>query len=227
MKFILIIGANVNCQDAEGNTPLILACKYNHHDLVKMLTNVAKIDVDLANYNGDTALHIACASHMRSAVIILLALGASVECRNKTGHTPVFTACMFGDIQILQLLLYNSKHNFINDHDKDGNSPLMAAIQSSDCTKELVEFLLSLNPDLQMCNHQGNNVLHLFSSECDSEILELIINQDQSLLHKNNCNKEQPLHVAAKHGNKDSVFILIEKLAQCCINRKICSTIFL
>lgn len=174
-----------------------------------------EIKINLANHNGDTALHVACASHLTPAVITLLAFGASVNCRNKIGHTPVFTACMVGDEQVLKLLLHcgpNVKKNVLNDHDKNGNSLLMVAVQSTDCTKELVEFLLSLKSDLHTCNHQGNNVLHLFSSKCNPEIIDLIIDQEQSLLHKNNCNKEQPLHIAAKHGNKDIAFIFIERL---------------
>lgn len=214
-QMLHIPGADVNQQDAEGNTPLLLACKYNHLDLVDMLVRVEEIKINLANCNGETALHVACAGHMTPIVTTLLSFGADVRCKNKIGHTPVFKACMFGDEEVLKLLLDDKPHlkqNLINDRDKDGNSPLMVAIQSTDCTKELVEFLLSLKSDLHVCNYQGNNVLHLFPSKCNLEIIELIIDQNHSLLHKNNCNKEQPLHIAAKHGNKDSVFLLIERL---------------
>ena len=213
----LTAGANINHQNAEGNTPLILACKYNHLDLVEMLVQVKEVEINLTNYNGETALHVACTSHMAPIVTTLLAYGANINCKDKVGHTPVFKACMFGDEQVLKLLLGHNPHlkqNLINDHDKDGNSPLMVTIQSTDCTKELVEYLLSLKSDLHVCNYQGNNVLHLFPSKCNLEIIELILDRDQSLLHKNNCNKEQPLHISAKHGNKDSVFLLIERLKQ-------------
>ena len=210
-----ITGANVNHQDAEGNTPLILACKHDHLDLVKVLVQVEEVEINLANFNGETALHVACADHMIPIVTTLLSFGADVSCKNKIGHTPVFKACMSGDEEMLKLLLDDKPHlkqNLINDRDKDGNSPLMVAIQSDDCTKELVEFLLSLKSDLHVCNYQGNNTLHLVPSKCNLEIIELIIDQNHSLLHKNNCNKEQPLHIVAKHGNKDSVFLFIERL---------------
>lgn len=216
MRLIILftVGANVNHQDAEGNTALLLACKKNHWDLVKVLAEVKKVKIDLANHNGDTALHIACADHLKLAVTTLLTCGASVQCKNKIGHTPVFTACMFGDEQMLHLLLCHVPdliENLVNDLDKDGNSPLMVAAQSMHCTKEVVELLLSLKSNLHVYNNQGNNVLHLSVSQCNKEIVELITDQDQSLLHKNNCRKEQPLHIAAKNGNKDNVFLLIER----------------
>ena len=216
MRLIILFttGANVNYQDTEGNTVLILASKKNHWDLIKMLAEIKEVKIDLANHNGDTALHIACANHFKPAVTTLLAYGASVECKNKIGHTPVFTACMFGNEQILHLLLChvpNLTENLVNDLDKDGNSPLMVAAHSIHCTKEVIELLLSIKSNLHVCNNQGNNVLHLSASQRNSEIIELIIDQDQSLLHVNNCHKEQPLHIAAKDGNKDNVFILIER----------------
>ena len=179
-----------------------------------MLAELIEVKMDLANHNGDTALHMACAGHLTPAAITLLAFSASLDCKNKIGYTPAFTACMAGDEQILRLLLYNGtdmKQDLINDHDKDGNSLLMVAVQSTNCTKQLVEFLLSLKLNLCTSNCQGNNVLHLFQSKCNPEIIDLIIDQDQSILHKNNCNKEQPLHIAAKHGNKDSAFVFIER----------------
>ena len=181
-----------------------------------MLTELIDVKINLANYSGDTALHMACAGHMIPAVITLLAFGADTNSKNKNGHTPAFTACMVGDEQILRLLLCcgtDLKQTLINDHDKDGNSLLMVAVQSTDCTIELVQFLLSLKSNLHTSNSQGNNVLHLFQSKCNPEIINLIIDQDQSLLHKNNCNKEQPLHIAAKHGNKDSAFIFTERFS--------------
>lgn len=45
-----------------------------------------------------------------------------------------------------------------------------------------------------------------------TEIIDLMIDQNQSLLHMNNCNKETPPHIAAKLGKKDSAFIFIERL---------------
>ena len=182
-----------------------------------MLVQVKQVEIDLANYDGETALHVACTGHLAPAVITLLSYGARVNCKNKFGYTPVFTACMVGDEEVLKLLLDHAPHlkqSLINDHDKDGSSPLMVAIQSKDCTIELVKFLLSLESDLNRSNYQGNNVLHLFPSKCDPEIIELILDHNQSLLNKSNCNKEQPLHIAARHDDVNIAFLLIEKFGQ-------------
>ena len=182
-----------------------------------MLVQVKQVEIDLANYDGETALHVACTGHLAPAVTTLLSYGARVNCKNKFGYTPVFTACMVGDEKVLKLLLDHAPHlkqSLINDHDKDGSSPLMVAIQSKDCTIELVKFLLSLESDLNRSNYQGNNVLHLFPSKCDPEIIELILDHNQSLLNKSNCNKEQPLHIAARHDDVNITFLLIEKFGQ-------------
>ena len=205
---------DVNAQDAAGDTALMLACKNGHLDLIKMLAERNQTNIHLTNQNGDTALHVACAQHLKEAIPILLACNASVLQKNNSGHTPIFIACKYGDSQILWLLLSHEHchiKKLINDCDEDGNSPLMVAVQSTYCSKEVVELLLMLKSNLHIRNSQGNNLLHLFTPHTDPEVGILIIDRDQSLLHDKNCSRDQPLHVAAANGLKDLAFLFIER----------------
>ena len=208
-------GADVNAQNAAGDSALMLACKNNHLDLIKMLAERNQTNIHLTNQDGDTALHVACAKHLKQAIPILLACNASVILKNRSGHTPIFTACKYGDSEILRLLLSHEHYHIkklINDCDGDGNSPLMVAVQSTYCSKEVVELLLLLKSNLHARNNQGNNLLHLFTAHTDPEIGNLIIDQDQSLLHGKNRSRDQPLHIVAAIGHKDLAFLFIERL---------------
>jgi len=215
LVFYYTTGADVNAQNVAGDTALMLACNNNHFDLIEMLAERNQTDIHITNQNGDTALHVACTQHLKEAIPILLACNASIVLKNSSGHTPIFTACKHGDSQILKLLLshdHSHTKKLINDCDEDGNSPLMVAVQSTHCSKEVVELLLMLKSNLHVRNGQGNNVLHLFTPHTDPEIGNLIIDQDQSLLHGKNCSRNQPLHVAAANGHKDLAFLFIERL---------------
>ena len=47
---------DVNIQDVYGNTVLILASRFNHTEIVKLLLEKEGIDVNIQNKNGYTAL---------------------------------------------------------------------------------------------------------------------------------------------------------------------------
>ncbi len=46
-------------------------------------------EANQADYDGDTALHLATFSHQTECVALLLQLGANVNFTNIKGHTPV------------------------------------------------------------------------------------------------------------------------------------------
>jgi ankyrin repeat protein len=56
VKRLIAQGADCNVIDAEGNTPLILACKYNRQTLIPLLLQRAHIEVNARNNDGFSAL---------------------------------------------------------------------------------------------------------------------------------------------------------------------------
>ena len=46
----------MNVQDADGQTALIWAADKGHHEIVRRLCGVEKIDVNVQNYDGFSAL---------------------------------------------------------------------------------------------------------------------------------------------------------------------------
>jgi len=56
-----IVTNGLYLQDEKGNTPLHLACEYNHYDIVhNILKNVIGFDIYVLNDDRNTPLHIAC-----------------------------------------------------------------------------------------------------------------------------------------------------------------------
>ena len=62
-------------------------------------------DVNLGDYDGRTALHLAVTERHRAAVQVLLQEGAVIECRDRWGLTPADYAASIGATDLVHLLL--------------------------------------------------------------------------------------------------------------------------
>ena len=78
VKLCAIMGMDVNAIDQESNyTPLMVACKNGHAEVVRALLSKKDINVNLQNTKGQTAMHLACKN--RDAVILVRLIMAGVD----------------------------------------------------------------------------------------------------------------------------------------------------
>nr|XP_053654673.1 putative ankyrin repeat protein RF_0381 [Cherax quadricarinatus] len=116
---LLDAGADVNCQNDDGWTPLYYAVKNNNVDIVQMLLNKSRCDLSKKGsyyymeleheINSVTALHIAAAEGYDDCVKMLLDAGADVNCQDDDGRTPLHYAAENNNADIVQMLLNNSR----------------------------------------------------------------------------------------------------------------------
>lgn len=94
IKSLISQGANVNCTNQWGMTPLMLAAQYNTHVTVLKALISAGADINAVEpkYRSN-ALHLA-ANHSSNAKVIdvLIQHGADVNARNYLGETPLIMA---------------------------------------------------------------------------------------------------------------------------------------
>ena len=96
-------GADVNAHTFHNETPLMLASRDGHVNVVTFLIKHGA-DVDLQDKDGDTALHYAASSSLPEIVEMLLNLGASHMC-NHQGLTPLHQACISANIAVVEYLI--------------------------------------------------------------------------------------------------------------------------
>ena len=88
---LLLKGANIDCTDANGFTPLMVCIQFKRYDCAKMLISRGA-NVNLANIHNQTALHIASIFGSSELIVPLLDNGAHIDAVDKDGCTAVMLA---------------------------------------------------------------------------------------------------------------------------------------
>ena len=132
-------GVDVNIEDKYGNTPLYMACIYNHLPVVEYLTAQPNCNI---NSNNERHPLIAAADkeHLQIVKHLIESSGCDIiNVREKgTGSTPLHKACYNGSLSIVEYLISKPQCD-IEANDYKRNQPLhYAACQGH---KEIVSIL--------------------------------------------------------------------------------------
>ena len=129
---------DINVEDKYGNTPLYMACIYNHLPVVEYLTAQPNCNI---NSNNESHPLIAATDkeHLEIVKHLIESSGCDINVREKgTGSTPLHKACYNGSLSIVEYLISKPKCD-IEAIDNEGNQPLhYAACQGH---KEIVTVL--------------------------------------------------------------------------------------
>lgn len=175
--------------DADGYTPLMIACENNDLQLVRSLLATGA-DPNLRCNWGWTALMEACDTGNAELVEELLRANANASAVDYTnGWTPLSRAAYRGSAEVVKLLLRYGA--YIKYRDQDGSALTMAVREGhQEVVKVLVDAGAPVDPiDKQHASEQGH-----------VEIFNLLSNPDVVLLHE-----------AAREGNFEVVLELISK----------------
>jgi len=162
-----------------GATPLLIACRNGHYDVVQYLLKRCHADVEQTGsviFDGETIeeappLWCAAAAGHTNIVKLLVRSGANVNSTTKTNSTPLRAACFDGHYEIVKfLVMHGADIEVANRH---GHTCLMIA-----CYKghyQIAQYLLSLNANVNRRSVKGNTALHDCAESGSLEILQLLI----------------------------------------------------
>jgi hypothetical protein len=149
-------GADKDKADANGYSPLHIACENGHIEVVRLLVE-AGADKDKAMANGYTPLFIACQNGHVEVVRLLVEPGADNGHPMTIKCTPLFAACKMGHIEVVQLLVEAGA-----DKEKcaiDGYTPAGAACNMGHV--EVLQLLVEAGADKEKATISGYTPLHL------------------------------------------------------------------
>ena len=123
--------ANVNYQDKDGVSPLLIAVSQGHDTIVRLLLGKG-VDRTLTDKNGLTALMMAVTGGRQDLVVLLLEHGVlpkngvGVNAKKNDGKTPLMLAVEKGHEAIVYLLLQYGAT--IEAPDQSGETPIDVAV---------------------------------------------------------------------------------------------------
>lgn len=150
---LILSGANVNYQDEDGNTLLMLASSI---DCITLLLR-AGADINIQNKDGKTVLFKAVEYDNYSGCLLFLIFGADINHRDIEGNTPLLWA----------FKKYPSKAKFIKDLFRNTRI-------------KTTRLLVDNNAYLNVINIYGEGITDFFTEEWEKEYFEQFLIFDKN-----------------------------------------------
>ncbi|XXG56378.1 hypothetical protein AAC387_Pa03g3799 [Persea americana] len=178
-------------------SPLHLASRYKHRDLVSRILDLKKHTVMATNGQEDTPLHVACQVGEPEIVKLLLKASPSVpDMLNGAKENALYIACSSGHSEVALDLCKEMKFTARNESEA---SCLRIAITKG--YTDVVLNILGKNPSLaSRKDENGFSAMHLASREGNIEVIKELLNKDQNLSFLRDIDERTPLHLAVIHG---------------------------
>lgn len=156
----------------KSSTPAVLATYLQHHS-----PHFLKLLVNLADGNGNTALHYSVSHSNFSIVKLLLDTGVcNVDHQNKAGYTavmitPLASAETDEDMTIVWKLLREGNVNI--QATQGGQTALMLGVSHD--REDMVQALLSCQADVNLQDHDGSSALMLACHHGNADMVRLLL----------------------------------------------------
>ncbi|XP_044598811.1 serine/threonine-protein phosphatase 6 regulatory ankyrin repeat subunit B-like [Cotesia glomerata] len=247
IKLLLNNNAITDIEDSFGYTPMSYAIESGELDIIKvmlehitlnyeskreLLFSVVKksniqiielilqfvIDVNIADQNGRTALHVIDLMHSgsdkslddrlsrREIVNFLISKGGNVNARTKKNDTVLDYAILYQNPYVLEeLLMQNANTNYLNYY---GDTPLgLAAIKGN---SKIVELLIHHNVDVNAPNYKGITPLFYAVENNNEEAIKCLLDNGACINWKYQFNGETVLHMAVVNKKPSIVALLLK-----------------
>lgn len=97
----------MNEVNTHGSTPLLVACKDGHLDVVKYLIEIGRDSLNKINNSGNHAMHMACVSGNIDLINFIIKIDGcdSLNIVNNSKQTPFTLACFDININVIKFIL--------------------------------------------------------------------------------------------------------------------------
>ena len=102
-------GADPSVKGKNGNTPLHFAARRGNEEIVKVLLEHQKVNVNVKDSSGNTPLHLACTEGHRKVCQLLLNYGANIQAITADKTTPLHNAILNGHSEVARMILNRGK----------------------------------------------------------------------------------------------------------------------
>ncbi|KAH3729943.1 hypothetical protein DPMN_055921 [Dreissena polymorpha] len=218
IHFLIGRGSDPNVRDLYGQTPLHFACMRCNEVACEELLSNSKVNIEAADKQGMTPLHMAASYRQLNIVRLLIRAGVNLRCKDSEGSTPLHKACTDGSFDIVNKLFnagarqdgWVTIQSMVTDQNIDGNTCLSLAVENGHF--EIVKLCLEKRADVNMPNNLYMYPLHLAAVNGDVRIVGLLV-EHNARIDALNSEQATPLHKAAQYNHTQVVDFLVDREA--------------
>ncbi len=220
-KITKIYLANVSDLDADdfmlktskGDTVFWNVLRIGNQEAIHTMLN-KKVNINLLNYEGRTALYDAWIQNNEELINLLLAQGADINAKDDEYGSLLNRNLNWRGMDNVAIMLLNrgAKVDIVN---KDGWSALIYCLRSEKCSKDIsnIQRLLDKGASVTAEDNEGNRPLTFAAMSSNIEGIKLLIKKGAKV---NAASKKgyTALMSAAFEGNTDAISVLIKNGAE-------------
>ena len=195
--------SDVNTQDKNGRTKLILALEDGDYNMCRSLVQLGA-DTNIRDTWGRTAVIWAALYGYDNIVQLLCGAGADLNIRDEWGHTAVMYAARMGELNIVQLLCDADAELNIVDDDGDGMTAVMFAAERGH--EKIVQLVHEAGANTSSRDDCGRSALDIAARKKNYPICLYLIHTGADYSRTKNI----ILELAADHGDLTMTKFLID-----------------
>ena len=217
---------NPDITDASSRTPLYLSAQEGHLEIVEYLLDSPSYNrphvelVDMADSNGNTALHAACSQGHPDIVTTIAgaykSLNINIYSINEKRQSPLHLAAANGHVNTVVSLLSattgtKNHEKLLGAVDGDGCSPLHLACQNGHYRMTL--YLSEVYPaNVYSVNNNEEGLLHGAAESGNKDLIQFLVESHGLDPESQDKDGVTCLHIIAKQGDKEIYEYLVPRV---------------
>ncbi|XP_071089868.1 ankyrin-3-like [Haliotis cracherodii] len=213
VKILVQEGASVDAVNYYSQTPLVLACRYNYHDITKVLLNYSANPNVTGSFGNqrNTPLGLAAKYNYYQLARVLVDHGADVNLRDDSGPSPLFTAllCESEDVATFFLTECPEKGLDVTVSRRNGETTLHALMSfKGEKRTEFARILVKGGCPVNQANRARQFPLHEAVARYDRSMVSTLMDLGADM-HVFDRWGQNALHIAVAIGQLDTTKLLL------------------
>ncbi|KAJ3696883.1 hypothetical protein LUZ61_000588 [Rhynchospora tenuis] len=209
LQILISNGCEIGTSTEHGDTALILCARHRQEGCLRVLVSNGA-DLGALNCAGESAASVANSiqwgAEFQRAVIDVIRAGNIPKSTDTNIFSSLFFSAQCGDVAAINVLLAQPETD-INEHDKDGFTPIMVTAREGHV--DAFRVLLFTGANVRLCNRHGKSAITFCQSSKKRDLFEQVMLE--FALENGAAGGFYALHCAARRGDLAAVRSLVGK----------------